>query len=220
MPKPEREPSIFEKTSNIEKRLVRSAEWRYQFDKGRSLKSGHSGVEMDHVRRVVTGHDERGKSMLLFDGPLSAGPVPHDRFVWTTNSEFAAATTTADAALRPHRLEPLSGGSIFRVVEFPPEKVMASFTAAEKDAFFRNMFAGMDAAHCRVDMTRSPGMHKTSTLDYVVVLRGEITLLLDEGEATLKPGDVVVQQGGNHDWVVRGDAPALIAVVMLDTKKI
>lgn len=167
------------------------------------------------LRRVVTGHTATGQSTVIFDGPLPDGSAPHDRYAWSTAITPADIRGAGDAADVPHRLEPPLNGSVFRVVEFPPEAAMAGLSAEQREAFFKNLFAGMDASHCRVDTARSPGMHKTSTLDYVVVLRGEVTLLLDEGEATLKPGDLVVQRGTNHDWVVRGNEPALIAVVML-----
>jgi mannose-6-phosphate isomerase-like protein (cupin superfamily) len=172
------------------------------------------------IRRVVTGHTAKGRSAVLFDGPLSTGPVPHDRYVWTTSSAPAVNAGSTDAANAPYRLEPAAQGSVFRVVEFPPESVMAGLPADQKETFFKNLFASMGAAHCRVDTSRSPGMHKTSTVDYVVILRGEVTLLLDEGEVTLKAGDLVVQRGTNHDWVVRGKEPALIGVVMLGAQPV
>ena len=172
----------------------------------------------DPVRRVVTGHNAAGKSVVVFDGPLEARTSANDRFAWTTDSTPADNSRPGDASEAPHTLEPVPAGSIFRVVEFPPESALAGLGAAEKEAFFSQVFAGMGASHCRVDTSRAPGMHKTATVDYAVVLRGEVTLLLDEGEATLKPGDLVVQRGTNHAWVVRGSEPALIAVVMLGAK--
>ena len=167
------------------------------------------------VRRVVTGHDAAGRSCVLMDGPLEALAVSHDRFVWTSGIVPPDAGSQADAARVPPMLEPPPGASIFRIVEFPPASAMAGLTAEQKEAFFRDLFAGMGAAHCRVDTTKTPGMHATGSLDYVVVLRGEVTLVLDEGQATLGPGDVVVQRGTNHDWIVQGEAPALLAVVMI-----
>lgn len=166
------------------------------------------------IRRVVTGHSPSGKSIVLFDGPLEGGTVPHDRYVWTASVDTVDLNDAGDGAKAAHKLEPAVGQSIFRVVEFPPESAMADMSREQKNAFFASLFEGMGASHCRVDTSRSPGMHRTQSLDYVVVLRGEVTLLLDEGEATLHPGDLVVQRGTNHDWVVRGSEPALIAVVM------
>jgi mannose-6-phosphate isomerase-like protein (cupin superfamily) len=167
------------------------------------------------IRRIVTGMNASGKSAIVSDGAPPEGPSPHDRYIWTTTATPADNGSASDGASTPLRLEPPANGSVFRVVEFPPESALAGFSAAEKEAFFKGLFESLGASHCRVDTSRSPGMHKTSTVDYVVVLRGEVTLLLDEGEATLKPGDLVVQRGTNHDWVVRGNEPALIAVVML-----
>jgi mannose-6-phosphate isomerase-like protein (cupin superfamily) len=164
------------------------------------------------IRRVVTGHNTNGKSIVLIDERL---PVAHDRYIWTTSTTPADNRGASDAAQERLRLEPTANGSAFRVVEFPPESALAGLSLAEKTKFFDDLFAGTAASHCRVDTARSPGMHTTSTIDYVVVLRGEVTLLLDEGEATLKPGDLVVQRGTNHDWVVRGSEPALLGVVML-----
>ncbi len=166
-------------------------------------------------RRVVTGHTASGKSTVLFDGPVPEGPVARDRFVWTTGATPADNRGAADAAQAPHRLEPPANGSVFRVVEFPPESALPPMSAAEKRAFFDDLFGSMGASHCRVDTTRSPGMHKTSTVDYVIVLRGAVTMVLDEGEVTLEAGDLVVQRGTNHDWVVRGSEPCLIAAIML-----
>jgi hypothetical protein len=169
------------------------------------------------IRRVVTGHTSAGRSTILIDGEIPPGSVEHDRYVWTSNAIPAVNSGSVDAADVPLRLEPV-GGSVFRIVEFPPESALAHLSAEQKEGFFADLFAGLGASHCRVDTSQSPGMHKTSTLDYVMVVRGEITLLLDEGEATLKAGDLVVQRGTNHDWVVRGGEPAVIAVVMLSAK--
>lgn len=170
------------------------------------------------LRRVVTGHTAHGRSTILMDGPPPSDPSTPDRYLWTTTATPADNGGQADAARAPLRLEPPPGGSVFRVVEFPAQSAMAGLTQAQKQAFFRDLFAGMEATHCQVDTTRSPGMHKTSTVDYVVVLRGEITLLLDEAETTLRSGDLVVQRGTNHDWVVRGEEPAQIAVVMIPAR--
>ena len=73
---------------------------------------------------------------------------------------------------------------------------------------------------CRTDTTRHPGMHKTRTIDYVVLLSGEVTMLLDKGEVDLKPFDVVVQRGTSHAWVNKGKEPALLAAVLIDAKPV
>lgn len=172
------------------------------------------------LRRIVTGHTIAGRSTIVADGQPPSDASAPDRYLWTTGATPTGNLDDADAAVMPLRLEPPIDGSVFRVVEFPPQAAMAGLSLEQKQAFFRELFAGMDASHCQVDTRRSPGMHKTSTVDYVVVLRGEVTLLLDEAEATLKPGDVVVQRGTNHDWVVRGNEPALLAVVMISARPV
>ena len=168
------------------------------------------------IRRIVTGRDAQGRSTVTSDTALSPTAVPHDLYLWTTGAPPAAGADGWDAAKVPQRLEPPRGGSVFRMLEFPPMAAMAGLSAAQVEAFFTGLFDGMGASHCRVDTRRGPGMHTTATVDYAVLVRGELTLVLDDGEVTLKPGDTVVQRGTNHDWVNRGDEPALIAVVMLD----
>ena len=75
----------------------------------------------------------------------------------------------------------------------------------------------MGAAHERVDTSRHPAMHKTKTIDYIILLSGDVTLLLDEDEVRLKPFNVVVQRGTNHAWVNNGNEPALLIAVLIDS---
>ena len=75
----------------------------------------------------------------------------------------------------------------------------------------------MSAAHERVDTSRHPAMHKTKTIDYIILLSGDVTLLLDEDEVRLKPFNVVVQRGTNHAWVNNGNEPALLIAVLIDS---
>ena len=76
----------------------------------------------------------------------------------------------------------------------------------------------MGAAHERVDTSRRPSMHKTKTIDYIILLKGDVTLLLDEDEVRLKPFNVVVQRGTNHAWVNNGSEPALLIAVLIDSE--
>ena len=75
----------------------------------------------------------------------------------------------------------------------------------------------MGAAHERVDTSRHPAMHKTKTIDYIILLKGDVTLLLDEDEVRLKPFNVVVQRGTNHAWVNNDNEPALLIAVLIDS---
>ncbi|MBI4519319.1 MAG: cupin domain-containing protein [Gemmatimonadetes bacterium] len=172
---------------------------------------------MKPIRRVVTGHDAAGRSAVLFDGQVRAGPdLESDLCLWVTDETPARVTGQTDAAARKVRLEPPAQGSVFRFVEFPPESALAELSAEQIEGFMAGLFKTLEAMHTRVDTTKGPGMHRTRTVDYVVLLSGEITLVLDEGEVTLKPFDVVVQRGTNHGWVNRGVQPALLAIAMID----
>jgi mannose-6-phosphate isomerase-like protein (cupin superfamily) len=164
-------------------------------------------------RRVVTGHDTDGKSMVIIDGP----PTPSGAF-WFTETAPVDNEIVGDAAQLVRKLEPPLGGTIFRYAVIPPED--PGIPAEERERTTARLFAQMDATHCRTDTTRHPGMHKTRTVDYVVLLSGEVTMLLDKGEVNLKPFDVVVQRGTNHAWVNKGKEPAILAAVLVDAKPV
>jgi quercetin dioxygenase-like cupin family protein len=167
------------------------------------------------IRRVVTGHDSRGKSVIVSDGPS-----PHVLTIpgradfgltnlWVTDGSPAENDGNADAAARPVVLEPPPGGTIFRVVEFPPDRAAGGFDR-------KAAFAAMGADHAMdPDATRHPGMHRTASVDYAIVLSGEIWALMDEGETRLVAGDCLVQRGTNHAWSNRSDAPCLVAFILV-----
>ena len=156
---------------------------------------------------------------------VSDGPSPHVLTIpgrpdfgltnlWVTDTAPASNAGNADAAARPVMLEPPANGTIFRVVEFPPDSAPGGF---DRQAAFDAMGAGhaMDA-----DASRHPGMHKTSTVDYAIVLSGEIWALMDEGETLMRTGDVLVQRGTNHAWSNRGSAPCLVAFILVNAKPV
>ncbi len=167
------------------------------------------------IRRVVTGHNARGKSVIVSDGPsphVLTIPGRSDfalTNLWITDGSPASNEGNADAAARPVVLEPPANGSVFRVVEFPPDKVTAGF---DRTAAFRSM--GADHA-MDPDASRHPGMHKTASIDYALVLSGEIWALMDEGETLLKAGDCLVQRGTNHAWSNRSDEACLVAFILI-----
>jgi len=166
------------------------------------------------IRRIVTGHDAQGRSIIVSDGPS-----PHtltlpgrDDFgltnLWVTDRSPADNAGNADAAARPVVLEPPPGGSIFRIVEFPPDRPGAFDRQAAFDA--------MGAAHAMdASAARHPGMHRTQTVDYAIVLSGEIWALMDDGETLMRAGDVLVQRGTNHAWSNRSGQPCLVAFILL-----
>jgi len=173
---------------------------------------------IDTVRRVVTGHDGEGRSIIVGDEALSPDNVDHEIVIWATGQTPVDNAGDPKPPRTAHPLEPPSGGSVLRVVEFPPESTLKDLSEEQRREFMAEMFAKMGAAHTRVDTSRSPGMHKTRTMDYIILLSGELTLLMEEGETTLKPFDVVINRGGNHDWVNRGSEPARLAALLLDAR--
>jgi quercetin dioxygenase-like cupin family protein len=168
------------------------------------------------MRRVVTGHNAQGKSVILSDAAsphvLELPGMPGLAFVdlWATDGAPASNAGQADAAARTIVLEPPARGTIFRIVDFPPDKVMADKVDRGK------AFAAMGAGHTMdKSAARHPAMHKTNTIDYALVLDGEIWALVDEGETLLKTGDCLVQRGTNHAWSNRTDAPCRVAFILV-----
>lgn len=168
------------------------------------------------LRRIITGHNEEGKSIVTYDGP----PIGFGGFseMWVTDRSPADNKHKSDAAKRKVRLEPPPNGSLFRYFQINPED--PSRSAEEVEELWKKNFAAMDASHSRPDTSRNPGMHKTKTVDYIILLKGEITLLLEEDEVDLKPFDVVIQRGTNHAWVNKGSDPALLVAVMIDAEPV
>jgi len=174
---------------------------------------------LKELRRIVTGIDSNGKSYVDIDGPPgrirehAAGGAAE---FWMTDATPADNLVKGDPAARPARLEPPAGGSVFRYFLLGPEN--KAISTAELERMAAERFAAMGASHCRVDTSRHPSMHTTRTVDYIILLSGRVTLLLDKGEVELKPFDVVVQRGTNHGWVNRGTEPALLAGILIDAK--
>lgn len=168
------------------------------------------------MRRVITGHDAKGRSVILSDAPsphvleLEAMPGLALINLWVTDRSPASNAGAADAASRPVVLEPPPQGTIFRVVDFPPDAGMAGGVDRRK------AFAAMGADHAMdQSAARHPGMHKTSTVDYALVLDGEIWAVMDEGETLLKAGDCLVQRGTNHAWSNRTDRACRVAFILV-----
>ena len=176
------------------------------------------------VRRIVTGHDGAGRSIVLSDATsphLLENPVRPGRGLtdlWRTDRTPASNTGSVDAADRPVTLNPPEQGSVFRFFQINPAADEAELTEAEREARYAQAFTAMGASADRHDTSRHPGMHQTRTVDYIILLEGEVTLVLDEGEVELRPFDVVVQRGSNHAWINKGSAPALLAGVLIDAE--
>ena len=169
------------------------------------------------IRRVVTGHDRSGKAVVLSDGVATQILQRDNRpgvtltNLWLSNGTPAEYDGPAETCVGPLVLQPPTGGCVFRTVEFEPEDPEA---LARLDG--RSAFAEMGAEQCVVEGARHPFMHRTDSLDFAVVLQGEICMLLDDEEVHLSPGDVVIQRGTNHAWSNRGTESCIIAFVLVD----
>ena len=167
------------------------------------------------VRRVVTGHDETGKAIVLMDGAAAnvkvrPGTGIGATLLWVTDETPSDMTSHEDAADREIGVPPPRNGSIFRIVEFPPEKDADGGVGNEE------MMAQMGVSRGGSDQpARHPGMHRTASIDYALVMTGEIDMLMDDSEVHLAAGDVVVQLGTNHAWANRGDAPCRIGFILI-----
>lgn len=171
-------------------------------------------------RRIVTGHDDQGRAIIA-----EAGPPPKILKVGDRGSVFYEVWNTA-ASPAPIRagaeepvgddvvLKPPPNGTRLRVVEFPPND-RSDVTPEQARAAFAS-FGGADALDKHGAGNRHPMMHRTQTIDYGIVLEGEIVLLMDEGEEVCRAGDIVIQRGTNHAWVNRSGAPCRIAFILID----
>jgi mannose-6-phosphate isomerase-like protein (cupin superfamily) len=169
------------------------------------------------VRRVVTKLDSSGKAVVMFDGavPLKSFRSPNPAGeMWVTDKSLPDFSWTTDRATTKVGLTPPKGGTIFRIVDFVP------MTPALEQMDINTMMkvAGADAPAKGLP-PRHPMMHRTRSLDYAIILSGEIDMLLDEGEVHLKAGDVVVQQATNHAWVNRSKAPCRVAFILMDSQE-
>jgi mannose-6-phosphate isomerase-like protein (cupin superfamily) len=135
--------------------------------------------------------------------------------LWVTDSTPARFSHDADAAARRVGVHPPANGTIFRVVEFAPAKDVHT----DYETRLRVMKdMGLAPEGPTRETPRDPGMHQTNSVDYAVIMSGEIDMLLDDSEVHLRAGDVVVQQGTNHAWVNRGDQPCKVAFILIDAQ--
>ena len=174
------------------------------------------------IRRVITGHDANGKAIVLEDGfapavrtnPHRPGHISVD--LWqTSDSPVVIEREEADPTRGPKQIHPPAGGTVFRISEVPPEtEATRNITPEQAQAAFRHM--GNEQASTFSHNRRHPFMHRTESVDYAVVLEGEITMLLDDSEVHLKTGDVVIQRGTNHAWSNRSGKPVKMLYVLID----
>ena len=172
------------------------------------------------VRRVVTGHDNNGKAVVIADGI-----APSERanpFVPGMRSSDIWKTTAMPVPLTPVEPDPTTGprdfvppmGTKIRISEIPPDAEVLNLTPEQAREMFRHSGANLTSTFERGG--RHPMMHRSESIDYAVVLEGELTLVLDEEDVQLKAGDVVIQRGTNHSWSNRSGKLARILYILID----
>jgi quercetin dioxygenase-like cupin family protein len=174
------------------------------------------------VRRVVTGHDSEGNAVVAMDGAAPIVRAVPNRppgylvtQIWMTDGSPAPVDNGADPTDRALRIEPGKNGTVIRVIEFPPE---AGFIETVDAKTAQASFAAYGSATASTVKKDSPHpfMHRTETVDYGIVLSGEIYLVLDKSEVLLNAGDIVIQRGTNHAWSNRSNSLCKMAFILID----
>jgi hypothetical protein len=172
------------------------------------------------VRRLVTGHDQHGKSKFLMDSEAESVLIVENMGnlaitdLWEVFDAPADNTGEADNADRAVHLEPTERGSIFRIVEFPPDSLW------KNNGDGAAAFAEIQARHASDQSADDPAMHKTDTVDYALVLDGEIWAVMDSDERLMKAGDALVQRGTNHAWANKTDEICRVMFVLCGAKPV
>ena len=173
------------------------------------------------IHRVVTGHDAQGNAVVTSDGALPSvielaaipGTVFHE--VWNTDATPVRVDNAPDPTDGPLVLPPPSGGTRLRFVDIPPDTADYLAHGAER---MHAAFSEIGDAGASTVKANSPHplMHRTESIDYGVVIAGELTLVLDDSEVQLQPGSVVIQRGTNHAWANRSHQPCRMLFVLID----
>ncbi len=178
-------------------------------------------VSLPPILRVVTGHDASGKAIVSSHGPLPTvteikaipGTIFHE--VWSTAQSPVRVNNGDDPTMGPLMLPPPSNGTRIRFVDIPPdtEDLLQSGSQRMTDAF--TQIGDAKASTVKTDSPH-PLMHRTETVDYGIVIEGEMTLVLDDSEVNLKVGHVVIQRGTNHAWANRSGKTCRMLFILVD----
>lgn len=175
------------------------------------------------VRRVVTGHDPQGRAIIQEDGAVprvqriggAHGPLFYE--VWNTRATPAPIDrASGEPAEQGIQLAPPKNGTRIRVLDIPPEDASINTLTPEQ---IQAHFAEVGAADAPAEGGRSSRhafMHRTETIDYGIVLEGELTLIMDVGETVVRAGDIVIQRGTSHGWANRSRQHCRIAFILID----
>ncbi|MBI79794.1 MAG: cupin domain-containing protein [Pseudomonadota bacterium] len=172
------------------------------------------------IRRIITGHDDQGKAIIVSDQPVMNIIKPENRpgveihNIWQNDSSPAKVFGPEETTDCSIGLLPPKNGSIFRIINFPPEKDWIDNVDPEKA---KEAWKSIGAAGVGVsENPPHPLMHRTETVDYALCLEGEMHMVMDNSETLIKAGDVVIQRGTNHAWSNRSEKNCKMMFVLVD----
>ncbi len=176
------------------------------------------------IRRIVTGHNAQGRSIVTEDqfapsvhtNPKRVGY--HLTQLWITDQTPAFVGNEEDPTATPLKLEPPKNGSVVRIIEFGPEGDWLERINVDDTKVAWGALGTQTASTNQTGKAKHPFMHRTQSVDYALVLEGEITLVLDEEDVVMREGDFLVERGTNHAWANRSGKPCRMLFVLIDGK--
>lgn len=177
--------------------------------------------ELRPVRRIVTGVDSQGRSCIVDDGESPATRTVAERpgyrsaNIWRTVGN-PTPIAAPDSVVEQRGVAPPPGGTVLRVIDIPPESPDPELRRRQIAATFAALFGD---ARRDGDTAIHPGMHATDTVDYAIVIEGELTAILETEQTVLRPGDILVQRGTEHAWANRSGATVRVAFILIDAKR-
>ncbi|MES2186053.1 MAG: cupin domain-containing protein [Pseudomonadota bacterium] len=171
------------------------------------------------IRRIVAGHDSQGRSYIEEDGPSPVEITTPGRDGYRVTNLWRTApgeAVTAPDVITAHRgIHPPHGGTVVRIIDWPAEPEDPEKLRGQMENTFAQMYPD---AHRDLKPGEHPGMHKTDTVDYAIILEGEAVAIMEEGETTMRQGDILIQRGTKHAWANRSGKPLRIAFVLIDPR--
>lgn len=181
---------------------------------------------LQKIRRVVTGLNKDGRSTFIYDDhvpPFGEDPNWPNRGVtpvWTVDKVPASNEgNVVSEDVTAHKIIPAPGGVSFIIMQIPPESELEAMSMEQRQRATVPVARTFDGAY-ELDTTQGYHMHGTDTVDVCIVLSGEVTFFVDDGEVTLKQFDTIIDRGANHGWINRGKEICLVACSVMNTEKL
>ena len=172
------------------------------------------------IRRIVTGFNSAGQSCIEQDGPSPVEITTPGREGYRVTNIWRTApgetVTTPDAITAHQGIHPPHGGTVVRIIDWPPEHEDPAQLRRQMEETFAQMYPD---AHRDLKPGEHPGMHMTDTVDYAIILEGEAVAIMEDGETVMRQGDIMIQRGTKHAWSNRSGKPLRIAFILIDPRQ-